>query len=107
MIKQKDLIKIKNELLKLFPDVENIDTQVETTRGNSRDKFYYQTFCLYLSKGKRVILKFSKDYLEQNSFSDFKQHLQRNIYYVTKSNINKSIYLLKNFEIEVDELNYA
>lgn len=103
MITSKELIKIKNELLKLFPEAENIDNKAE----HSSEKFYYETFCLYLSKGKKVILKFSKDYLEQTNFDDFKKHLQRNIYYVTKSNINKTIYLLKNFEIEVEEVSYA
>ena len=88
---------IETELLNTFPDVESIEEEQEHCEDNG----YYQTFCLYLSKGKKVILKFSKDYLEQNSFEEFSKHLHRNIYYVTQSNINRTIYLLKNFEIEV------
>jgi len=107
MITGLDLSKIKNELLKLFPEVENINDIPE----HNIEKFDYQTFCLYLSTGKRVILKFSKDYLDQNSFDAFKKHLQRIIYYVCKCHLNKTIYLLKNFEIEVvndiDEFSYA
>jgi hypothetical protein len=87
--------KIKELLLKAFPEAQCIkEEQVQ-------ENYYYQTFCLFLSKGKKVVLKFSKDYLEQNSFEEFSKHLQRNIYYVIKSNINRTIYLLKNFEIEV------
>lgn len=107
MITEQELLNVQIELLRVFPEVENIDTKAEGKRELNAEKFDYKTFCLYMSKGKKVILKFSKEYLEQNNFDDFKKHLQRNIYYVTKSNINKTIYLLKNFEIEIEEVSYV
>lgn len=108
MITANDFKKIKHELLKYFPEVENIETQKETQKINAKkDNFDCETFYLYLNKGKLMVLKFSKDYLEQRNFEEFCKHLQRNIYYVMKSNMDKSIHLLKNFEIEVEELTYA
>ncbi len=92
MNSDKDLKRITDELINTFP---------ESKVSESGDISAFQTIELYFSKGKKVALKFSKDYLEQLSFEDFKKHLQRNIYYVTLSNFNKTIYLMKNFEIEV------
>ena len=89
-----DLLKVKQELLKLFPETESIKSE----------KTEFATFYLYFDKSKKLALKFSNDYLEQNNWDEFTKHLQRNIYYVMKSNINKSIYLMKNFGIEVEEL---
>ena len=102
---------IKNELLKHFPVVEAVSTETAVNNTKKQDytafeKLSYQTFCLYLSKTKKVVLKFSEEYLEQNSLEDFSKHLQRNIYFITKSNINKTIYLLKNFEIEIEDALY-
>lgn len=91
------LKKIENELLKTFSDVQAVTSKTQRTN----DKSAYESFCLYLSKGKSVILKVSKEYLDHHSLEEFRKHLQRNIYFVTQSNINKTIYLLKNFEIEV------
>jgi conjugal transfer/entry exclusion protein len=105
MISPKDLSRIKNELQKLFPEAQDIKTEHETL--DKKENAYYESFYLYLNKGTKIALKFSKDYLEQHNFDEFSKHLQRNIYYVMKSNINKSIYLLKNFEIEVEETGYA
>ena len=104
----------KNELLKLFPAVEAVHLDnsdiiqgTVSDEGLNKDKFDYQTFCLYLGKTKKVFLRFSQEYLEQNSLEEFSQHLQRNIYFITQSNINKTIYLLKNFEIEIEDASYA
>ena len=108
MITTKDFINIKNELMKYFPEAETIENLKETPENDvQKNSSHYETFYLYMNKGKRVVLKFSKDYLEQRNFEEFCKHLQRNIYYVMKSNMDKSIYLLKNFEIEVDDANYA
>ena len=103
MISGDDFTRIKKELKKYFPEVSSIKTKTERTD----EQRYYQSCYLYLNKSKKIILRFSKDYLESHSFEDFSKHLQRNIYYVMKSNINKQIYLLKNFEIEVDDGTYA
>lgn len=108
MITANDLKKIKNELQKYFPDIESIENQKECQKQSTpKDTSDYEAFYLYLNKGKKVVLKFSRDYLEQRNFEEFCKHLQRNIYYVMKSNMDKSIYLLKNFEIEVGESTYA
>ena len=108
MITTKDFIKIKNELMKYFPEAETIENLKELPESEvQKNSSYYETFYLYMNKGKRVALKFSKDYLEQRNYEEFCKHLQRNIYYVMKSNMDKSIYLLKNFEIEVDDTSYA
>lgn len=103
MISKADFSKIHKELKKYFPEVSSIKTKTEQSDENA----YYQSCYLYLNKSRKIILKFSKDYLENHSFEEFSKHLQRNIYYVMKSNINKQIYLLKNFEIEVDETAYT
>ncbi len=112
MITTKEFMKIKNELMKYFPEAETIENHKEALENeleNDTQKIssHYETFYLYMNKGKRVALKFSKEYLEQRNFEEFCKHLQRNIYYVMKSNMDKSIYLLKNFEIEVGETSYA
>ena len=103
MINGDDFTRIQKELRKYFPEVKKIQTEKETPSDNS----CYETVYLYLNKSKRMVLKFSRDYLEHHDFEEFCKHLQRNIYYVMKSNINKQIYLLKNFEIEIDEGSYA
>ena len=94
MISTNDLLNIKQELLKLFPETESI-------KSENTD---FATFYLYFDKSRKLALKFSRDYLQQNSLDDFSKHLQRNIYYVMKSNINKSVHLMKNFGIEIEEL---
>lgn len=109
MITGKDITLIKKELLKLFPEAQEIqkkslNTETES-ENNSQSHGYY--FYLYLDKGKELILKMTPGYLENHSIEEITKHLQRNIYYVMKSNINKTIYLLKNFEIEVEDVSYA
>lgn len=103
MISGDDFTRIRKELKQYFPEVTSIKTKTEQTDEST----YYQSCYLYLNKSRKIILKFSNDYLESYSFEDFSKHLQRNIYYIMKSNINKQIYLLKNFEIEIDETTYA
>jgi hypothetical protein len=109
MITGKDISLIKKELLKLFPEAQKIQKKALSIKtedkNNTQNHGYY--FYLYLDKGKELILKMTPDYLEHHSIEEITKHLQRNIYYVMKSNINKTIYLLKNFEIEVEDMRFA
>ncbi len=108
MVTGRDITLIRKELLNLFPEAQKIRKRKLTkseVENNTQSQGYY--FFLYLDKGKKLILNMTPDYLEYHSFEDIIKHLQRNIYYVMKSNINRTIHLLKNFEIEVEEVGFA
>lgn len=98
------IAQIRKELEKLFPEVKHsFDEETPQTE---------HIFYLHLddteqepsSKSKKMVLKLSREYMDFHSLNEIIKHLRRNIFYVLKSNINKRVYLLKHFEIQVEEL---